>query len=115
MFDADLWAEDMIRASAAAREVAAAARGAFESEGVQIDQLRPCDPEGPDGTSLPHCVKVYLPPPAGQHGMVLEIDRRAGRLVLAYLAFGLRHPGPDVRQPSVYEIAHRRLHQQRRG
>lgn len=47
--------------------------------------------------------------------MVLDIDRRGGRLVLAYLAFGLRHPGRDVRQPSVYEVAHRRLNVERSG
>ena len=115
VFDAALWAEDMIRASAAARDVAGAARRAFEADGVPIDQLRPCEAEGTDGTSLPHCVKVYLPPPAGHHGMVLDIDRRGGRLVLAYLAFGLRHPGRDVRQPSVYEVAHRRLNVERSG
>lgn len=81
----------------------------FEVDGVRIDQLRACEPEGTDGTALPHCVKVYLPPPAGPHGMVLEIDQRGDRLVLAYVAFGLRHPGREVRQPSVYEVAHRRL------
>jgi hypothetical protein len=43
--------------------------------------------------------------------MVFDIDRVEGRLRLLYAAFGLRHPGRDLRQPSVYEIAHRRLHQ----
>jgi hypothetical protein len=113
VFDAVAWAEDMIRASSAAREVAASARVAFETQGVPVDQLRACEPEGTDATSLPHCMKVYLPSPAGAHGMVFEIDRRGDRLVLAYAAFGLRHPGRDVRQPSVYEIAHRRLYEQR--
>lgn len=56
-------------------------------------------------------MKVYVPVPAGTYGMVFQIGRRSdGKLGLAYLAFGLRHPGPDVRQPSVYEVAHRRLH-----
>jgi hypothetical protein len=109
VFDAIAWSEDMIRASGSARNVAVAARRVFEVDGVPIAQLRACEPEGTDGTSLPHCMKVYLPPPAGLHGMVFEIDQRDGRLVLAYLAFGLRHPGRDVRQPSVYEVAHRRL------
>jgi hypothetical protein len=70
VFDVDLWAGDMIRASAAAREVAARRWGALDSQGVQIDQLRPCDPEAPDGTSLPHCVKVCLPTAGGStwHG-----------------------------------------------
>jgi hypothetical protein len=41
--------------------------------------------------------------------MVFEIERISGRLRLLYAAFGLRHPGPEVRRPSVYEMAHRRL------
>lgn len=111
LFDEAAWEEDMLRASDVARRVAAAARVKFEGDGVEIDQLKACQPEGPDGTELPHCMKVYLPAPDGLHGMVFDIDRVDGRLRLLYAAFGLRHPGRDVRQPSVYEIAHRRLHQ----
>jgi hypothetical protein len=103
----------MLRASAAARAVAEVARDDFERNGVAIDQLKACAPEGPDATELPHCLKVYLPAPDGPHGMVFDIDRVDGRLRLLYAAFGLRHPGRDVRQPSVYEIAHRRLYKQR--
>jgi hypothetical protein len=88
------------------------ARADYEAGGVLVGALRACDPEGPGGTALESCVKVYLPAPAGPHGMVFRIARqRGGRLGLAYLAFALRHPGPDMRQPSVYEVAHRRLHQ----
>lgn len=112
LFDAVLWAEDMIRASNQAREAAASARLAFEANGIPLADLRPCASEGSHGTSLPHAVKVYLPPPIEPHGMVLDIDRRDGHLVLSYLAFGLRHPARDVRQPSVYEVAHRRLYEQ---
>jgi hypothetical protein len=99
----------MARASATGREVALAARENFETAGVPFDQLKPCDPEGPGGTALDHCVKVYLPAPAGPHGMVFEIVRIRGRLRLIYAAFGLRHPPSESRQPSVYEVAHRRL------
>jgi hypothetical protein len=35
---------------------------------------------------------------------------REGRIVLEFLAFGVRHQPPGSRAPSVYEIAHRRLH-----
>ncbi|MGH3026720.1 MAG: hypothetical protein ACRDLR_09755, partial [Gaiellaceae bacterium] len=74
------------------------------------------DPEGPGGTALTRCMKVYVPTPAGRYGLVLQIARRRdGKLGLAYLAFGLRHPGRDVRQPSVYEVAHRRLNASRRS
>lgn len=89
--------------------MAAEARGEFEANGVPIPQLKACEPEGPGGTQLPHCVKVYLPAPDGPHGMVFEIERISGRLRLLYAAFGLRHPDPQMRQPSVYEVAHRRL------
>jgi hypothetical protein len=44
--------------------------------------------------------------------MVFEVVRIKGRLQPLFAAFGLRHPGRDVQQPSVYRIAHRRLHQQ---
>jgi hypothetical protein len=109
VFDEAAWAADLLRASAAGRRVATDARNEFETNGVPIEHLKACEPEGPAGTRLPHCVKVYVPAPDGPHGMVLEIGRIGGRLRLLYAAFGLRHPGPGVRQPSVYEIAHRRL------
>jgi hypothetical protein len=77
VFDADAWAEDIRRASAVGRSVAGHARSEFETNGVPIDQLKACDPEGDDGTQLPNCVQVYLPAPDGPHGMVFEIDRIA--------------------------------------
>lgn len=111
IFGTAAWAEDVLRASAAAQRVAEAARADYERDGVPVADLRACQAEGPDGTRLEHCVKVYLPPPAGQHGMVFRIVRDGqGRLGLTYVAFGLRHPARDMRQPSVYQFAHRRLH-----
>jgi hypothetical protein len=59
-------------------------------------------------------VKVYLPGPAGPHGMVFEIVRIEGRLQPLFAAFGLRHPADLVRQPSVYRTAHRRLYEKSR-
>ena len=103
VFDDAAWTEDLLRASGTARRVATEARGEFETNGVLIAQLKACEPEGPGGTRLPHCVKVYLPVPDGPHGMVFEIDRISGQLRLLYTAFGLWHPGPEMRQPSVYE------------
>jgi hypothetical protein len=108
VFDDIAWAEDLLRASATARRVGTEARGEFETKGVPIAQLKACEPEGPAGTRLPHCVKVYLPAPEGPHGMVFEIERISGRLRLLYAGFGMRHPGPEMRQRSVYEVAHRR-------
>lgn len=110
VFDEDAWDEDMRRSSAAGRAAAGIARSEYETAGVPIDALQACDPEGPSGTQLRRCMKVYIPSSDRPHGMVLEITRDAsGRLRLAYAAFGLRHPPPQSRQPSVYEIAHRRL------
>jgi hypothetical protein len=110
IFDEVAWEDDLRRASAAAREVARTARAEFETLGIALEQLKPCSAEGADGTELPGCVKVYVPAPSGPHGMVFEIERIDRRLQLLYAAFGLRHPARDSRQPSVYAIAHRRLH-----
>jgi hypothetical protein len=111
IFGSSAWAEDLLRASVGAQEVAQTARAQFEPSGIPVADLRACQAEGPDGTRLESCVKVYLPAPAGPHGMVFRIVRdRQGRLGLVYAAFGLRHPSPDMRQPSVYQVAHRRLH-----
>ncbi len=116
VFDDAAWAEDLARASAAGREVAEAARRQYEQDGVALGELRACDPEGPDGTRLAHCVKVYLPAPHGRHGMVFTIERDGrGRLRLSFAAFGLRHPSRASRQPSVYRIADRRLHSSEGG
>ena len=110
VFDAAAWEEDMTRASSAGRAAVAAARREYETTGVPIAGLLACDPEGPGGTQLRRCVKVYVPAADRPHGMLFEITRdSSGRLRLAYAAFGLRHPPRQSRQPSVYEVAHRRL------
>jgi hypothetical protein len=112
-FDEDAWADDLRRASREARQVAERARRTYETDGVPIAELRRCETDATDGTSLEHCVKVYIPAPIGPHGMVFRIAAdRAGRLRLAYIAFGLRHPARNMRQPSVYAVADRRLRQQ---
>ena len=66
---------------------------------------------GSDGTELPNCAKVYLPPPAGRFGMVfnLTIDSD-GRPVLGFLAFGVRHEPRDSHSATVYQLAHEPLH-----
>jgi hypothetical protein len=80
-------------------------------DGAPVAELRACEAEAPDGTRLASCVKVYLPPPVGHTGMAFRLVRdRQGHLGLAYAAFGLRHPSSDMRQPAVYQVAHRRLH-----
>jgi hypothetical protein len=112
LFDDASFAEDLARASEPGREVALAARETFESDGVPVASLLLCAEEGPDGTALAHCLKLRLPPPEGKFGMVFRIEKREGRSMLVFIAFGVRHHPPDSNAPSVYEIAHRRLHGQ---
>lgn len=109
LFDAAAFAEDLNRASKAGRTAAIAARKEYEQGGVPIEYLLACDEEGPEGTALANCVKIRLPHPDGKFGMVFRIERRAGKLLLAYAAFGVRHHPPDSNAFTVYEIAHQRL------
>jgi hypothetical protein len=109
VFDSDAFDQDLRRAGAAARDVAVGTRRLYERAGCPLARLRACEEAAHDGTSLPNCVKVYLPSPAGRFGMVFAIERRAGRLLLAYLAFGVRHQPGGSNAFSVYQIAHRCL------
>ncbi len=111
-FDPDGWEEDLARTTPAGREAAEAARRAYEQSGIPFEHLRRVEQEGRDGTVLPDCAKVYLPQPAGQFGMVFRAIKIGGRLHLAYLAFGVRHPPKDSRRPTVYQLAHQRIHGQ---
>lgn len=114
IFDHLAFEDDLGRASSDVRAVARETRDAYEQDGCPVDALRACETEGGDGTQLPRCVKVYLPPPTGRFGMVFEINRQEGRLVLAYLAFGVRHHPRISNAPTVYQIAHERLRSTRR-
>lgn len=109
-FDPEAFREDMARTTPAGRDAAEAARRRYEAGGVPRSELRPCDPEHREGTRLPQCLKVYLPAPAGRFGMVLRFVIADDRPRLEYLACGVRHHPPDSNAPTVYEIAHRRLH-----
>jgi len=80
LFDDIAWAEDLHHASAAGASAAIAARAALESSGLLADDTKPCLSEGPDGTRLSGCVKVYVPAPIGPWGLVLASDpSRASR------------------------------------
>lgn len=106
--DEEALAEDLVRATKAAKAAIEPAIRDLEAEGVAVDELRPCDPEARDGTRLGGCVKHYIPQPDGQWGAVFSIDREASKPALVLLAVGERHPARPWR-PSVYGIAHRRL------
>jgi hypothetical protein len=110
LFDDAAFVEDLNRASEAGRDAALAARKDYEQSGVPIQHLLACEEEGPEGTVLANCVKIRIPHPNGKFGMVFRIEQRAGKLLLAYAAFGVRHHPRESHAPTVYEIAHQRLH-----
>jgi len=111
-FDPDGWEEDLSRTTPAGREAAEATRRTYERDGIPVEHLRRVEGEGRDGTVLPDCAKVYLPRPVGRFGMVFRAIKIDGRLHLAYVAFGVRHPPKDSRRPTVYQLAHQRIHGQ---
>jgi hypothetical protein len=108
-FDDAAFAEDLKRTSDTGREVATAMRSEYEQDGVPVADLFACEEEGPEGTALEHCMKVYLPRPDGKFGMVFRIELRENKALLAYAAFGVRHHPRDSHALTVYEIAHNRV------
>lgn len=110
-FDDAAFAEDLAHTSSdAGRTLAHRERDKLTTDGLPPDRLKRCDADARDGTSLPGCVKIYLPEPDGTWGMVFQLRiNDDGRPFLACLAFGTRHPtGPGAL--SVYQVAHQRLH-----
>lgn len=107
--DNSLLAEDLTRCTRAARAAIEPVIAEVRRDGVPYEWLRRCEEEGRDGTRLGGCVKFYIPRPAGQWGAVLAGDEKATKPALVLVAVGERHPAQGWR-PSVYEIAHRRLH-----
>lgn len=102
-------AEDLSHLSDAGRTAVKPFVQGLETSGVPAAWLKRCDAEARDGTRLPGCVKFYIPQPAGQWGAVLLGGLDNGKPTLFLLATGDRHPDA-LWKPSVYEIAHRRLH-----
>jgi len=117
VFPAGVWAADVeLRYAPAsrARVVAEQSRRAFEREGIPERELQVCKAEGPEGTDLPGCLKLYLPlgvsdPHERPFGMVL-IDVGENEPALVLLAYGVRHLPEESHSESVYRRAHRRLH-----
>ncbi len=110
-FDSEAWKEDLARSTPAGRGAAGKARRDYEQKGVPLDQLRRVAEYGHDGTNLPDCAKVYVPPANGRFGIVFMLKIEPdGRPVLAFLAFGVRHHPRGSRRPTVYQLAHLRMH-----
>jgi hypothetical protein len=104
-------AEDLAHATDAAQAAIKPVIERLREEGVPSGWLGRCDTEARDGTRLGGCVKLYIPQPAGQWGAVFLGGAVADKPTLFLLAVGERHPGAPWK-PSVYEIAHRRLHRE---
>jgi hypothetical protein len=111
-----VWQEEVHRfdKGSPVRQAAESGRRRLETERPSAGWL-PCEAEGPGGTGLPGCVKLYLPlgrePSAAPYGFVFELIASRGPkpvFSLRLLAFGERHPRPGTR--NVYERAHKRRH-----
>lgn len=102
-------AEDLAHCTPAARAAIKPVVATLREKGAPRGWLLRSEDEGRDGTRLGGCVKLYLPQPAGQWGAVLAADEAATKPALVLIAVGERHPERPWK-PSVYEIAHRRLH-----
>lgn len=111
-FDRDAWEEDLARSTPAGRQAAEVARRDYGRDGIPFEHARRVQEHGQDGTVLPNCAKVYLPQPAGRFGMIFRAIKVDGRPQFAYLAFGVRHHPHGSRRPTVYQLAHQRLHGQ---
>ena len=61
-FDELAWHEDLRQAMGGAKRIGEETRSRLEREGQAISALFACDEEARDGTRLPGCAKVYLPP-----------------------------------------------------
>jgi hypothetical protein len=103
------YAEDLGRATEAAGSAIRTAIDGLLANGVPVTSLRRCEDEARDGTRLGGCVKHYIPQPDGRWGAVFTIDSVASKPALVLVAVGERHPAQPWK-PSVYEVAHRRLH-----
>lgn len=110
------WQEEVERFGPGSRPRAQAqqARIAIQSRQTDLAWQR-CEADGPGGTKLPGCRKLYVPlgmPGASDapFGFVFQLSQESdGALVWRMIAFGERHPR-DRRTRNVYERAHKRLH-----
>jgi hypothetical protein len=110
------WAEEVERYGprSPARVQAQGARRMIETGTANLDWRR-CKVDGPDGTKLPGCRKLYVPlgkdgPSEAPYGFVFQlIQRPDNSLAWNLIAFGERHP-TNEKTRNVYERAHKRLH-----
>jgi hypothetical protein len=93
-FDTDALADDLARLSPPGQTALRHAHDRFKREGVPPDRLRACQDEHRAGTSLPGCLKIYLPDWDGDWRMIFQIATDEAGPLLSYLACGVSHqPG----------------------
>jgi hypothetical protein len=115
-FGAVEWDEEVERYDrrSLARLQAEGARKQIEAGTMQLNWRR-CQADGPGGTNLPGCRKLYVPlgkqgSSEASFGFVFQlIQKPDGSLAWNLIAFGERHPDHQ-RTRTVYERAHKRLH-----
>jgi len=111
-FDGDAIESDLARLpSAAALALQLLRRDIDKAGGLPLSRLNSCQAEGRDGTKLGGCVKTYVPWPDGRYGLVLiAVEHPTRPWGLRAVALGVRHQPRGSNAPTVYQIAHRRLH-----
>jgi hypothetical protein len=110
------WEEEVQRYSprSPARAQAQGARRTIEAGAAKLDWKR-CKADGPGGTKLPGCRKLYVPlgkegASEAPYGFVFQLTQKPDdSLAWNLIAFGERHPANE-RTRNVYERAHKRLH-----
>lgn len=115
-FHSAIWEQEVERydSRSPARIQAQRARREIEGERVQFAWKR-CEADGPHGTNLPGCRKLYVPlgkagASEAPFGFVFRLTQKPdGALAWTMIAFGERHPD-DHGTRTVYERAHKRLH-----
>jgi hypothetical protein len=111
-FDELALAEDLARLGEGGVQALVGLRADVERlGGLPSSRLLACEAEPRDGTQLGGCVKTYAPWPGGRFGAVfVAVSHPERPLTLRAIAFGVRHHPRESHALSVYEIAHRRLH-----
>lgn len=92
------------------RKVAERERRRIQSQGGLAEhELRNCQDPGPDGTSLPDCVKIYLGPPTKHGGPNFRMIFMRVNEGLMMVAFGVAHMPSGAVHGTVYKTAHDRI------
>lgn len=120
VFDQTAWEEDTRSARKKARprrkktrddhaetlRAVETARARLERDGISLDELEECDPHARDGTQLPGCYKLRLPPKDERGTLKFRmIFQLSADESLLFLAYGLGHNPDDT----AYRRADRRL------